>query len=102
MVARAIADKLSISLKQPFVIENRAGAGGNIGTDVVAKAAPDGYTLGLAVNTTLTANPNLYKTSAFRFRQGHRTHFDRWDGRSNSDRASVRPRPLRDRIRRIR
>ena len=54
MVARAIADKLSISLKQPLVIENRPGAGGNIGTDVVAKAAPDGHTLGLVVNTTLT------------------------------------------------
>ena len=52
MVARAIADKLSISFKQPLVIENRPGAGGNIGTDVVAKAAPDGHTLGLVVNTT--------------------------------------------------
>jgi tripartite-type tricarboxylate transporter receptor subunit TctC len=65
MVARAIADKLSISLKQPLVIENRPGAGGNIGTDVVAKAAPDGHTLGLVVNTTLTVNPSLYKNMPF-------------------------------------
>ena len=75
MVARAIADKLSISLKQPFVIENWPGAGGNIGTDVVAKAAPDGYTLGLVVNTTLTVNPNLYKNAAFRSGQGHQHPF---------------------------
>jgi tripartite-type tricarboxylate transporter receptor subunit TctC len=65
IVARTLADKLSISLKQPFVIENRPGAGGNIGTDVVAKAAPDGYTLGLVVSTTLTVNPSLYKKLPF-------------------------------------
>jgi tripartite-type tricarboxylate transporter receptor subunit TctC len=65
MVARAIADKLSLSLKQPLVVENRPGAGGNIGTEVVAKAAPDGYTLGLVVNTTLTVNPSLYKNMPF-------------------------------------
>jgi tripartite-type tricarboxylate transporter receptor subunit TctC len=65
MVARAIADKLSISVKQALLIENRPGAGGNIGTDVVAKAAPDGYTLGLVVNTTLTVNPSLYKNLPF-------------------------------------
>jgi tripartite-type tricarboxylate transporter receptor subunit TctC len=65
MVARAMADKLSISLKQPLVVENRPGAGGNIGTEVVAKAAPDGYTLGLVVNTTLTVNPSLYKNMPF-------------------------------------
>jgi len=60
ILTRAIADKLSVSLKQPFVIENRPGAGGNIGTDVVAKAAPDGYTLGMVLGTTLTANPSLF------------------------------------------
>ncbi len=65
LVARAIGDKLSISLKQPFVIENRPGAGGNIGAEVVSKAAPDGYTLGLLVSTTLTVNPSLYKNVLF-------------------------------------
>ncbi len=65
IIARTLADKLSISLKQPFVIENRPGAGGNIGTDAIAKAAPDGYTLGLVVSTTLTVNPTLYKKLPF-------------------------------------
>jgi len=60
IAARAIADKLSLSLKHPFVVENRPGAGGNIGTEVVASAAPDGYTLGMVLDTTLTANPSLY------------------------------------------
>jgi tripartite-type tricarboxylate transporter receptor subunit TctC len=60
ITARAIADKMSVSLKQPFVIENRPGAGGNIGTELIAKAAPDGYTLGITLGTTLTANPSLY------------------------------------------
>ena len=60
ITARAIADKVSASLKQPFVIENRPGAGGNIGTEVVARAAPDGYTLGMVLNTILTVNPSLY------------------------------------------
>jgi tripartite-type tricarboxylate transporter receptor subunit TctC len=65
IVARLIADKLSVSLKQPFVIENRPGAGGNIGTEVIAKAAPDGYTLGIVLGTTLTVNPSLYKKLPF-------------------------------------
>ena len=65
IIARAVADKLSVSLKQSFVIENRPGVGGNIGTNVIAKAAPDGYTLGLALNTTLTVNPSLYKKLPF-------------------------------------
>ena len=62
ITARAIADKLSASLKQPFVIENRPGASGNLGTEVVARAAPDGYTLGMVLNTTLTVNPSLYRS----------------------------------------
>jgi tripartite-type tricarboxylate transporter receptor subunit TctC len=64
-VARAIADSLSISLGRPIVTENRPGAGGNIGTEVVAKAPPDGHTLGFLVNTTLTVNPNVYKSLPF-------------------------------------
>jgi tripartite-type tricarboxylate transporter receptor subunit TctC len=63
--ARTISDKLSVSLKRPFVIENRAGAGGNIGTDAIAKAVPDGYTLGVVLSSTLTVNPSLYKKLSF-------------------------------------
>ena len=49
ITARAIADKMSASFKQPIVVENRVGAGGNLGTEAVAKAAPDGYTLGMGL-----------------------------------------------------
>jgi tripartite-type tricarboxylate transporter receptor subunit TctC len=65
IVARVIAEKLSVSLKQPFLVENRAGAGGNMGAEVIAKSASDGYTLGLVLDSTLTANPSLYKKVPF-------------------------------------
>ena len=65
IVARTIGEKMSISLKQTIVIENRPGAGGNTGTEVVAKAAPDGYTLGHALSTVLTVNPSLYSKLPF-------------------------------------
>jgi len=63
--ARLLADKLSASTKQPFVVENRPGAAGNLGTDAVAKAVPDGYTLLLVLDTPLTVNPWLYTRLAF-------------------------------------
>ena len=56
--ARVIGQELSEVLKQQFVIENKAGAGGTIGADIVAKAAPDGYTL-LMMSNTLTTNETL-------------------------------------------
>jgi tripartite-type tricarboxylate transporter receptor subunit TctC len=61
IVARTVTPKMAEILGQPFVIENRAGAGGNIGTELVAKSAPDGYTLlvasaSTAINTTLVPN----------------------------------------------
>ena len=59
VVARILGQKLSVSLGQPFVIENKAGAGSTIGTDFVAKAAPDGYTL-LMVSTTHVISPAIY------------------------------------------
>ena len=65
IVVRGVTDKLSASLKQPFIIENRAGAGGNLGTEAAAKAAPDGYTLLMSLSTALTANPSLYRKLAF-------------------------------------
>ena len=57
--ARAIGEELRKSLRQPFVMENRPGAGTTIGTDVVAKSPPDGYTL-LMVSGTQTVNETLY------------------------------------------
>ena len=63
--ARMIVDKIAISLKQPFIIENRPGAGGNIGAELVAKSPADGYTLLFAIDTTFTVNPSVYKTLPF-------------------------------------
>jgi tripartite-type tricarboxylate transporter receptor subunit TctC len=60
LVARALAKTMSAELGQGVVVENRPGAGGNIGVETVAKAAPDGYTL-LAVQSSLTINPVLQK-----------------------------------------
>jgi tripartite-type tricarboxylate transporter receptor subunit TctC len=63
--ARLLADRLGSSLKQAFVVENRPGASGNIGTDAVAKAEPDGYTLLLVLDNPLTVHPTLYPKLAF-------------------------------------
>ncbi|XAH23542.1 tripartite tricarboxylate transporter substrate binding protein [Xylophilus sp. GW821-FHT01B05] len=60
-LARVLAQKLQTRLKQPFVVDNKPGAGGMLGTDAVAKAAPDGYTLGLSVVGPLVNNTQLYK-----------------------------------------
>ena|SRR6185503_2591068 len=61
IVARITANKLSESLGQQFVVDNRAGAGGNIALEVVARSTPDGYTLLVGANGTNAINPSLYK-----------------------------------------
>ncbi|MDO9438090.1 tripartite tricarboxylate transporter substrate binding protein [Hydrogenophaga sp.] len=65
VVARFIAQGLSDKFGQSFVVDNRGGAGGNIGTDAVAKAAPDGYTIGLSTSGPLVNNKFLYKDMPF-------------------------------------
>lgn len=60
VLARVIGDRLSTALKQPVVVENRAGAGTLIGADLVAKAPGDGYTLLMATSTTLGISPAIY------------------------------------------
>ena len=65
LIGRAIADRMQADLKQPFIIENKAGAGGNLGSDAVAKSDPDGYTLLLGLSSTTTANPRIYGNFPF-------------------------------------
>jgi tripartite-type tricarboxylate transporter receptor subunit TctC len=65
IVGRTVSDRLQKALGQPFVVENRTGAGGNIGTEAVAKAAPDGYTLLVAINGPVAVNKYLYKNLPF-------------------------------------
>jgi len=60
VAARVVGQKLSESLGQPVVFDNRAGSNGNIAADLVAKSAPDGYTLGLLADSMITINPHLY------------------------------------------
>jgi tripartite-type tricarboxylate transporter receptor subunit TctC len=60
MVARVIAERLAQKLGQPFVVEDKPGASGNLGTDAVAKAEPDGYTLGISIAGPLAINALLF------------------------------------------
>jgi tripartite-type tricarboxylate transporter receptor subunit TctC len=65
IMARIIADRMSQTLNQQIVIDNRGGAGGTIGTRMVANSAPDGYTLGLGYTGTLAVGPSLYTSSGY-------------------------------------
>src|SRR6187402_3526562 len=60
VLGRALAQRLSEPLGQQVIFENRSGAGGTLGTEMVAKAAPDGYTLLLAVTGAITIAPSVY------------------------------------------
>ena len=63
-VGRFIADRLTTRFGQPVIVENRTGAGGNIGTEHVARAAPDGYTFLLTTNSH-TLNPLIYQRAGY-------------------------------------
>lgn len=65
LIARAVAPRLAERMGQPVVIENRPGAGGMIGVDIVAKAPPDGYVIGLAAAGALSSNISLYPSMPF-------------------------------------
>ncbi|HEY9447219.1 MAG TPA: tripartite tricarboxylate transporter substrate binding protein [Burkholderiales bacterium] len=60
-IARPLAQKMSESLGQQVIVDNRGGAGGNVGMEVAARSAPDGYTIVLALTAQLAVNPALYK-----------------------------------------
>src|SRR4051794_29769894 len=62
-IARVIGQRMSELLRQPVVVDNRGGAGGVLGTDILAKAKPDGYTIGITSAGALAINPGLEKVS---------------------------------------
>ena len=64
-IARVIAQKLTDQLGQSFIVENRTGAGGNVGTVAAARAKADGYTLMLTADSSMVINPALYKSTGF-------------------------------------
>ncbi|MGD9767382.1 MAG: Bug family tripartite tricarboxylate transporter substrate binding protein, partial [Pseudolabrys sp.] len=65
VIARTVAEALRPLLGQPVVVDNRAGAGGALGTAQIAKARPDGYTIGMGTASTLAINPAVYKSLPF-------------------------------------
>jgi tripartite-type tricarboxylate transporter receptor subunit TctC len=65
LVARALAERLSESMRQPVIIENQPAGNGGIAAGQVARAAPDGHTLMMVVDSTLTVNPHLYRNLAY-------------------------------------
>src|ERR1700682_4343646 len=68
-MARIVAEKLSAALGQQVIVDNRGGAGGNIGTRAGAKSAPDGYTLLLGHTGSISINPSLYVNAGYDLRK---------------------------------
>jgi len=65
VVARIIGEKMSETIGQPVVIDNRGGAGGTVGTRSAAKSAPDGYTILLSYTATMAIGPNLQAAAGY-------------------------------------
>jgi tripartite-type tricarboxylate transporter receptor subunit TctC len=65
LFTRLVTNKMEQRLKQPFVVENRAGAGGNLGISSMLQAPPDGYAIAFSIDTTLTVNPHLFAQMPF-------------------------------------
>ncbi len=65
LVARTVGQKVAEKLGQPVLVDNKPGAGGNLGMDAVAKAAPDGHTIGFGAISTNALNPHIYKSVPF-------------------------------------
>ena len=65
LISRTLADRLAEQMKQPVIVENMPGANGGLAGAAVARAAPDGYTLFMAVDTNVVVNPNLYPNLAY-------------------------------------
>src|SRR5947209_4129466 len=97
VLARIVGKKLAALLGQPFVIENRPGAGGNIAAEVVARAAPDGHTLLMGNNSILATNASLYKKLGYDAEKdlvpisliGSQANIDRKSTRLNSSHANI-------------
>ena len=66
ILARAVGDVLQKQFGQPFIVDNKPGAAGNVGADLVAKSVPDGHTLAWGIDTTHTINPHIYKSLPFK------------------------------------
>src|SRR5690348_6724365 len=69
VIARVIAQALRAELGQTVVVENHAGAGGSLGTALIAQARPDGYTIGMGTASTLAINPAAYRTLPYDVRK---------------------------------
>ena len=65
ILGRVFADRLGAELGQPVIVDNRTGAGGNVGTVAAARAKPDGYTLMITADSSMVINPSLYKSTGF-------------------------------------
>ena len=101
LLARALADRLSASLKQTVIVDNRVGAGGNLAAEFVARSAPDGYTLLVALDTTLTVNPTLYKKLSFNPHTDLRPLSIMATQQQHAGRASVHPGQFGGGVRRL-